>query len=278
MDIWFDNESLLGGQDWRFEINGAIKNCNIFMALLSKKSMDKIGYVQNEVKIALDILNTYPKTKIYIVPIRLESCEPIEKQLIDLHWIDLFPQSKYVEGINKILKIFKLDLYKYRNEPTRISEGDASLSILKYGFYDKFRNPDGVGIVHKYKVAVVRGDKIVMDETTKLMWLKGGSDVDMNHIMAKKWVQDLNKKSYAGYGDWRLPTLEEAMSLMEGKKIMHYIYGVYLDQIFEEYPFYIWTSDFEKESVSAWTVSFTDGYCASTSIYNDNYVRAVRSI
>ncbi|MCB9501891.1 MAG: DUF1566 domain-containing protein [Deferribacteres bacterium] len=32
------------------------------------------------------------------------------------------------------------------------------------------------------------------------------------------YIDSLNKANFAGYSDWRLPTLEEAMTLMEPEK------------------------------------------------------------
>ena len=95
LDIWFDNESLLPGQDWDFEIEKAIEESKYFIAVLSSKSIDKVGYIQKEVKTALEKLKYYPKNKSYIIPIRLNDCNPLDKEIKALHWIDVFPEHEY---------------------------------------------------------------------------------------------------------------------------------------------------------------------------------------
>lgn len=87
---------------------------------------------------------------------------------------------------------------------------------------------------------------------------------------AQEYIKELNRQEFAGYSDWRLPTLEEAMSLMEREKKN----GLYIDPVFERKQEWIWTAD--KESASrAWVVSFDYGYCTHIDLY-DRYVRAVR--
>ncbi|WP_020586084.1 toll/interleukin-1 receptor domain-containing protein [Desulfobacter curvatus] len=103
---WLDKKSLLGGQNWKAEIKKAIKDCSFFLVLLSSKSITKRGYVQKEIKEALDILDEIPESEIFIIPVRLDNCEPCHEKLKELHRIDLFPS--YNDGfknlINSILK------------------------------------------------------------------------------------------------------------------------------------------------------------------------------
>jgi hypothetical protein len=104
------------------------------------------------------------------------------------------------------------------------------------------------------------------------MWQQSGSPNSITYADAEKYIRDLNDKHFAGYNDWRLPTLEEAMSLMEPTK-----HGeLYLDPIFDRTQRWIWTAD--KESAGrAWDVYFFNGYCLHYDFGYGRYVRAVRS-
>jgi hypothetical protein len=47
--------------------------------------------VHKELTDALDVLDTYPDCEIYLLPVRLDECEPPRERLRDLHWVDMFP-------------------------------------------------------------------------------------------------------------------------------------------------------------------------------------------
>jgi hypothetical protein len=74
VNIWFDKESLLPGQNWRVAITGAIKRSRYFLAVLSGNSVTKKGYVQKEMKHALEVVDEYPETEIFLIPVRLNAC------------------------------------------------------------------------------------------------------------------------------------------------------------------------------------------------------------
>ncbi|MCP4183707.1 MAG: DUF1566 domain-containing protein, partial [Hyphomicrobiales bacterium] len=57
--------------------------------------------------------------------------------------------------------------------------------------------------------------EVVLDHATGLMWQKSGSDDYMEYEVAKTYIEKLNKDQFAGYDDWRLPTIYELMSLLE---------------------------------------------------------------
>lgn len=105
------------------------------------------------------------------------------------------------------------------------------------------------------------------------MWQQGGSPDTMNFEAAKNWINDLNRKRYSGYHDWRLPTLEEAMSLLERDKMNG---DLYIDLIFDSNQRWIWTCDLVQGGSSAWVVYFNDGECYDYLFDISDYVRAVR--
>lgn len=110
---WLDKTSLLPGQRWKVEIRKAIRRSDYVVALLSSNSVSKRGYVQRELKEALEILDEHPEGQIFLIPARLEECEPYHEALRDLHWIDLFPS--YEESLKEIIQAIRssLDLPGY---------------------------------------------------------------------------------------------------------------------------------------------------------------------
>ncbi len=146
--------------------------------------------------------------------------------------------------------------------------------IQNYNFFDINRNKKGKGVDHYYEVKEESGQKIVVDYATGLTWQRSGSDKSMSYEKAKSYVDNLNDNEITGKRKWRLPTLEEAMSLMERTKKNS---NLYIDSVFDNTQSLIWTSDLTGAS-RAWVVYFNVGYCFNCNLsFNfDGYVRAVR--
>jgi len=133
-------------------------------------------------------------------------------------------------------------------------------------------------INHIYNLKTIRGDKVVVDNATDLMWHQSGYGVQTNWGSAKQWVEDLNSEGYAGYHDWRLPTVDEAVSLLESNAKNG---DLYIDPVFSKKQKWIWTGDkFEDEdgSEAAWRVFFLNGRVCRSYIYFGTHVRPVRSV
>jgi hypothetical protein len=75
LNPWLDEKSILAGQKWKPTTIEVIRKSRFFIALLSSNSVNKKGYVQRELREALDILKEYPEPAIYLIPARLYDCK-----------------------------------------------------------------------------------------------------------------------------------------------------------------------------------------------------------
>jgi hypothetical protein len=93
-DSWFDEEKLLPGQDWHLEIRKAVRASHAVIVCLSQASINKIGFVNREIKYALDIADEQPEGAIFIIPLKLEECD-VPDRLRTWQWVNLFESSGY---------------------------------------------------------------------------------------------------------------------------------------------------------------------------------------
>lgn len=176
---------------------------------------------------------------------------------------------------------------RYTLRSTALNGKGDSLSVTevgemlkKYDFYcneghenKAWTNPSGQGIKHRY--IKQNNDPVIFDASTGLYWQQSGSS-SLQYEQAVVYISKLNRNKFAGYDDWSLPTLEEAMSLMESAKKQE----SYIDTLFDNDQFQIWTDDdiYIYSEYTNWVVNFNEGYCLPGSgCYCDSYhVRAVR--
>ena len=160
---------------------------------------------------------------------------------------------------------------RLRVEPdVNLDKDKVDHMIEQWSFFDAGSNPSSPGCPNVYKSTA--NDSIIVDQITGLFWQRSGSDEGMNYDQVEQYIRDLNKKRFGGFGDWRLPTLEEAMSLMEPERKNG---GLHIDPIFDSKQRWIWTSD-KYSTGAAWVVSFYVGYCYFLDVPYVIHVRAVR--
>ena len=108
IDPWLDVENLLGGQDWDLEIRKAVRNADVIIVSLSNASITKEGYIQKEIRLALDIAEEKPEGAIFIIPLRLEECN-VPYRLAKWQWVDYFVEGSY-DRLTKSLRARAEDL------------------------------------------------------------------------------------------------------------------------------------------------------------------------
>ncbi|WP_416057732.1 TIR domain-containing protein [Stenotrophomonas maltophilia] len=142
---WFDQD-ILPGQQWEGEIDRNLKAADVVVIVLSKSSVNKRGLVQREAAKAIDKLDNLLPTDIYIIPVRIDDCEPPERisgriQFIDMHRDDA--RSRIATS----LRIAAID----RGIPTHESKRIGPFSIRyqattdslpgKFGYENTFEYP-----------------------------------------------------------------------------------------------------------------------------------------
>ena len=94
VDPWLDTENLLPGQDWQLEIRKAVRDTDVVLVCLSQCSTNKAGYVQKEIRDALNVADEQPEGTIFIIPVRLEDCA-LPDRLSRWQRVDIYEDTGY---------------------------------------------------------------------------------------------------------------------------------------------------------------------------------------
>lgn len=94
IEPWLDEEDLLPGQDWSHEIPRAVRRSDVVIICLSNASINKGGFVQKEIKYALDVAYEQPEGTVFLIPVKLEECD-VPDRLRHLHWVNIFEETGY---------------------------------------------------------------------------------------------------------------------------------------------------------------------------------------
>jgi CheY-like chemotaxis protein len=100
---WLDEENLLPGQHWEKEIRKAIQEASVILVFLSESSVTKEGFVNKEIKIALDVADEKPENAIFIIPVKLQDCQ-IPERLSHIQHVSLQDER----GYDRLLQTLKI--------------------------------------------------------------------------------------------------------------------------------------------------------------------------
>lgn len=122
-DPWLDTENLLPGQDWKMEIQKALEDTDLVLLCLSKHSVSREGYVQKEMRLALDRALEIPPGEIFLIPGRFEEVE-LPFSLREYQYVDLFIES----GLKRLVQSLNLRAERVKAAPLSV---DGSAPDLK---------------------------------------------------------------------------------------------------------------------------------------------------
>jgi formylglycine-generating enzyme required for sulfatase activity len=123
LEPWLDEKKILPGQDWDLEIKRAMRASDAIIICLSNNSVTKEGYVQKELKLALDIASEKPEGVIFLIPLLLESCK-VPDSLASRQWVN------YYDDLDNNHKLLVKALQKRAD--------NLGLNLTKYEYYDPY--------------------------------------------------------------------------------------------------------------------------------------------
>jgi hypothetical protein len=88
-------EGILPGQDWRARITAEVHNADKMILIFSPISVEKVGYVQREFRLALEVMNELPPGQLFAIPVLKEPCDVPNLvvgsvALADIHWAEIY--------------------------------------------------------------------------------------------------------------------------------------------------------------------------------------------
>ena len=107
IEPWLDEENLLPGQDWASEIARALRNSDFILIFLSQISVSKRGYVQREMKMALDAWQDIPEGGIHTIPVRINECE-VPESFQRYQYVNLFEQGAF----DRVIRALRFQIRK----------------------------------------------------------------------------------------------------------------------------------------------------------------------
>ena len=207
---------------------------------LEKRVNDEYAGIQKQLEQIQD-------DKSYLLAVSKNTIEAYNKYLAE------FPKGRHIEETRWKINKLKTDALKKQNE--RIDLQAMEILIKRYNFFEIRLNNKG-NFKSFYEEKKRKNVSVVMDYPAGLMWYNGKSPGKMDFKKAEKWIKDLNQQGYGGYSDWRIPTLEEAASLLRKRKNKHQLH---MDSIFSGNQKIIWTQD-RFSANSLWVINFDKGW------------------
>jgi hypothetical protein len=266
---------------------------------LAKKHLDR-GEIKKAVeKLAeAETFMTTPKSKKLIEDMKLKVLENKDHEAFKAalsvgtisaveDYLKQYPSGVHVNEANEALNRLKEEekqkqaerqrileaMTKLRSQYKDLSVNDVKAMLKERGFFEKYYNKSG-DFKNHFQVKTINQGKIVVDFATGLIWHQFGSESYMSIERVKPWFADLNKQEYAGFSDWRLPTLEEAASLLENKESR---FGLFINEVFASEQRFIWTGD-RFGTDKGWIIDFYSGDVSNVPLETMVYVRPVRTM
>jgi hypothetical protein len=154
--------------------------------MISATSNDKVGYIQREWQIAIDLLDRLPLGQVFLIPVVIDGVLPKHPRLRSLNCVELVGDWQY--GIEKLLRII----------PRHIETPDLAADLLFTRWYSTDVDP-----INRPKwIIEFRAEAVLAYSNTYIRgkWLMGGPYDDIT-VTEERWGRE---EPYVCDGRWKL--------------------------------------------------------------------------
>jgi len=152
-----------------------------------------------------------------------------------------------------------------RNKPLKINPRDASDRFN----LDALWQPIDYTINHFER----QGTEAMKDLATGLIWQQSGSKHPRSWRSAHQYIRQLNEQKYGGVQDWRLPTVDELVTLLKPSPQGE---ALCIAPVFDDTQRWLWSID-RRSYAAAFYVDIELGFVGWQDFSAPYYVRAVHS-
>ena len=111
VEVWFDQNELRGGDTWDQKIKRQIRECALFMPLISARTQARPeGYFRREWKLAVERTHDMAHGHAFIVPVSIDGTPEagalVPEEFMRFHWTRLqdgAPTPQFVEQVKRLL-------------------------------------------------------------------------------------------------------------------------------------------------------------------------------
>lgn len=189
---WMDKYELRGGQNWDLEIKRAMRKAAIIVVFLSYNSVNKRGYCQREIKVALDIAQEKMYDDIYIIPVMLDHDVPIPEQLGGIQVI----KSNNTNAFAELCRSISGQLKEYENIQIN-KEGVTGLSWSLEAISEQWEGLPGYEF--KYDIIRVLSDKF--KEVSKITDILRGDATEQ--LLSERRIKFEQEPQHFNFGQAR---------------------------------------------------------------------------
>ncbi len=114
----------------------------------------------------------------------------------------------------------------------------------------------------------------IVDYATHLVWQQSGSPYPLNWEGANHYIDNLNQEGFAGSTHWRMPTVDELLSILQPSAPGEDFCAT---SLFSPIQKWIWSTD-RRSLRAAWYVNMEMGFAAAFDLTGFFHARAVRDL